>query len=755
MGVGPLLRISLSRAPKHALAYVCLAFVCTSANAQSFTISNGETSNAQQTVGPGGLGLIEALGTLNVVGGIPAITNAGDNITVNNAGLITSLGVLGAGVLIDDNSTVTNSGTIQAAFGIVATGNTNTVFNSGTILATCCGIGLNSNNVVTNTGTIISTGDDAIVVADNNTIFNSGTISGSDDGIEASNNNHITNTGTITTTGDHAIFVVDNNIIVNSGTLTGNDEGIDGGNNNHVTNTGTIIANDDGMNLLSNNTVFNSGSITARDDGIDIGGGSTITNTGTITSTGDDGVDIEGAGTTLINSGTITGFEAGVDSDSANTKVINSGSVINSNGPGQMAYEFSGGAGDHLVFLNSPLTVGRIVFGDDDNDPNDGDADGDTVEFQVAGGRSLDVTFSPLPPNVVHDASIQSTVVDRANNRVIYVDPTGFAANSVWLDSLSRSVFNAVTSANDGSGANSLSNAYFLQTGDASAVSQARPYRAWASGFATASRQMRSGVNGELTALTGGALFGFDADVSAQTRFGLFGGVTHGRMKVENGHQDIDTTGGLLGAYADWTDGDMFGNFILFGGLSEQNSKRDVANNTVAGGIESAKADYAAAFISPALTFGKQLTEFDDGTPLLGSVRLHYSGMWLNGYTESGVTNPVTVNDRTIHRLGARAQLSFPDETIAADGGPVRIDRRAGIDYTFSPQSQNVSGSVVGLPLNFEAEFDNQGPAGFLGFDVTRVLSGGNRVLKAGSEARLASDGSIEFRVGLSFRSFF
>lgn len=839
MGVGPLFFFLLRSKFAPCLCLVLSAVAGTPLHAQSFTITNGQTATTQQTIGPGGFGLIEALGAINFTGGT-AVVSSGDNVNVNNAGSITATtGATHNGVNINNFSTVHNSGTITASqyaiylFGnniivntgtltaataIYADGNGNTVSNFGNIVSQCCGINLLSNNTVTNRGTISSSlGDgisadsgntinnwgtitarvDAINISDNNVVNNLGILNATtEDGIDAGNGNTLVNRGTINA-GEDGIFAVDNNTITNFGSITASRVGILGednnvvtndgnivarfdgiygedGNtiinngtirtlvdngilvedNNTVTNNGTIISVDDGIDAEDGNTIVNNGTINSGDDGIDVDGTSTVTNRGTIVSTGDDGVDIEGSGTVLVNFGSITGFEGGVVVDAAvnGSTIINAGSIINSQGPSQPAFELRGGAGDHLIFQESPLTVGTIIFGVLGGAAN---GTGDTVEFRVAGGRSLDVSFNTLPDNVLHDSSIQSTVVDRTNNRVIYVDPTGFSANTVWLDGLARSIFDAIASANDGSGTNSSTNAYFLQTGDASATSDAQPYRAWASGFTTASRQKRSGVNGDLTGVDGGAVFGFDADISAQTRMGLFGGVSHGRMNVENDHQSITTTGGYLGVYADWTDEEIFANFTLFGGFSEQDSKRDVANNLVVGGIETASASYSGAFISPALTLGRQIAEFSDGTPLLGSVRVHYSGMWLDGYTESGVTNPVTVGDREIHRFGARAQLSFPEDVIAADGGAVRVDRRAGLDYAFSPNSQNVSGSVAGLPLNFEAEFDNKGPAGFVGFDFTRVLEGGDRILKLGSEARVTTDGSVEYRASLTFKSFF
>lgn len=771
---------------------VLTAIAVTNAQAQSFTILDGQTVNVQQTVGPGGTGLIEALGNLNVAAAT-AVTNAGDNVTVNNAGTIVSGNAFGLdgidianssmvfnsgtitaprySIQIIANNTVVNTGTLNALTGIFANGDNNTITNSGIINATCCGINIVNNSMVTNSGTITSTGGDGIAGEDGNTIVNSGTIdanvdalylednntitnSGSlisqtEDGIDVVDNNRITNTGTITAFED-GIFAFDNNIIVNSGTIVArDDEGIDAGDGNTITNSGNIVSNDDGINVLNNNTITNSGTITAQDDGLDVRNNNTITNSGTIRSLGDDGVDIEGTGVTLTNTGSIFGFETAIDSDVSGTTIINSGKLFNSNGPTGIAIEYGGVGVDRLVLLNGSLIVGRIVY--DDGGGND------TVEFRMGTGRSFDYTFEPLPANLIFDTPTENTIVDRANNRVIFVDPTGFSTNSVLFDSISRSIFDTLDGATGGSGETGGSggtgstNSYFLQTGEAASSVDQPAYRAWISGFASASEQPSQGANSESNNRLTGVLLGLDADISSQVRIGLFGGVVDGRTDAQNSRQSTNTVVRYVGAYSNWSNDDYFGSLAVIGGFSQQDSIREVANNLVENGLETASAEYAGFTLSPALTIGRRLLDFDDGRKLLGSVRLRYSGTWFNGYTETGVVNPVTVNDWETHRLGVRAQLSMPQELPVTDGGSLRLDPRLGVEVGRGAGG-DVSATVGGQPLNFGAQYDDEEVAGFLGLDVIRVLPNDAGAFKLGGEVRKVAGGLFELRGQGSFK---
>ena len=54
--------------------------------------------------------------------------------------------------------------------------------------------------------------------------------------------------------------------------------------------------------------------------------------------------------------------------------------------------------------------------------------------------------------------------------------------------------------------------------------------------------------------------------------------------------------------------------------------------------------------------------------PVIASVRVSYAGLFLDGYTETGVANPLTVNDRDVHILNTRAQINVPYNLAGKDG---------------------------------------------------------------------------------------
>ncbi|MEM7635269.1 MAG: autotransporter domain-containing protein, partial [Pseudomonadota bacterium] len=132
------------------------------------------------------------------------------------------------------------------------------------------------------------------------------------------------------------------------------------------------------------------------------------------------------------------------------------------------------------------------------------------------------------------------------------------------------------------------------------------------------------------------------------------------------------------------------------------------------------------------------------------SVRVHYAGMFLDGYTESGVDTPLTVDDRDIHILGGRAQLAAPYEQLGADGAVFRFEGRVGVDAQFNIGDSDVETTVAGLPLNFTATFDDEIVSGFVGGSLARTSEDGSGFFKASTEVHFASDGSYELRGNLN-----
>ena len=291
-------------------------------------------------------------GTITTINGLDGMSSSGQSITNTNNGTIITSGDFGAGIssaagfINTSNSTNINNGSIttngQNSHGIVnGLGSASTNINNGAITTIdeysvgIFGTVFSSNDIITNSGTITTSGYQSpgiYSLGDDATIRNSGVIyttNNNSAGISSHGNNAIiTNTGSITTRGDDSPPPVrisadgiasygDASTITNSGHITTSGPNAYGiysfGNDVSVTNTGTISASGlDSHGLYS--------------EGIN----ASINNTGLISTTGSNsnGIDNTGTISTVNNSGTISGIDYGVDNTGTITTLTNTGSII-------------------------------------------------------------------------------------------------------------------------------------------------------------------------------------------------------------------------------------------------------------------------------------------------------------------------------------------------------------------------------------------------------------------------------------------
>ena len=176
-------------------------------------------------------------------------------------------------------------------------------------------------------------------------------------------------------------------------------------------------------------------------------------------------------------------------------------------------------------------------------------------------------------------------------------------------------------------------------------------------------------------------------------------------------------------------------------------SERRVAN---VGVFDINRADYGGLFVSPALGGGVKLAETGPDHSLWAKARVHYGGLFLDGYQENGSAAPLTVASRDAHLLNLRAQLSAPMEQRGTDGALFRFEGRIGVDADFNLGNTRVNTTVAGTPFNFNAGFDNEIVSGFTGFTLSRTSAEGGSVFQANAELLAASDGSYEARGNLT-----
>jgi hypothetical protein len=230
--------------------------------------SNTAVNNGTISVGDNAMGMaghnnnsLTNAGTIAIGSNASGIFILGNNNTVSNTGAITGAGVgidlLGTGNTASNSGTITLTGT--GSTGIAGNGTGATITNFGTITVGSGSAGTNGQGVF---------------LQDNNTLTNSGTITNAgDSGVGVSvwgNNNTVNNSGAITATGSTGIALGIGGIgdtIVNSGTIKGGANGFSlfslGATGISFTNNGTL---DGSMFFVgSGNTLTNNGLVTITD----------------------------------------------------------------------------------------------------------------------------------------------------------------------------------------------------------------------------------------------------------------------------------------------------------------------------------------------------------------------------------------------------------------------------------------------------------------------------------------------------------
>ncbi|BCM24288.1 autotransporter domain-containing protein [Methyloradius palustris] len=324
------------------------AFVVASEGAKA----KGKPSSTRKAI------TVAVVGALGALAGMPALAasscpGGGSLVTISTAE--TSTCQLNAG----DSLTVTNAGSITSTF-------------NGILVQSVAGVGSisNSGSISGNNNGILLMAQSTI--AGNITNNTGGTISGGTDGIQlslTSVSGSIINSGSIAATvgGRSAIYVGDSTV---SGSITNNTGGtISGGNEgvwlNHatvsggITNSGSISGVNHGIISFSGSEA---GSITNNTNGA-ISGGNTgislshstvsgsISNSGSISGTGQSGIWINGSTLgSIINSGNVSGGNVGFGIAGSTISGItnNAGASIS-------------GAGSHGIFLSQSIVSGGIL----------------------------------------------------------------------------------------------------------------------------------------------------------------------------------------------------------------------------------------------------------------------------------------------------------------------------------------------------------------------------------------------------------
>jgi len=700
----------------------------------------GAITNTGSITGTAGDGIQIVVGG-SVLGGIDnsgTIAAGGDGIALDStgtvAGGIVNSGTITAGsdgIRVDDSSDVTG--------GIV---------NSGTITAGDDGIRVDDRSDITggivNSGTIVA-GSNGIFLSDSSTvtggISNSGTITAGSDGIFVSASSTVTggisNSGTIIA-GDTGIFV-DTTVtitgaIINSGTIIAGDNGIKVDTDSVVTegilNSGTITAVGHGILLetlpVFAGSVINSGIITAGSDGIRVdtlsvvSGG--IVNGGTIFA-GDVGIKVTDFSTVsggINNSGTINGSTGiFIETGSTVSSVTNSGTII---GRGGTAIDFDGNDDSRLVLnpgsrIQGVIAFGggvrnQVVIGDGPNSNAVYSYTGSLASLEVQGGavalRNSDTiaVISHSGFDAVKETSVNTSInIGRVlSSRLITARLNDSSPSKVQLAASSSTMNDADASWKWG-------------------FKEKKP-SFWIEGFgAYQERSSHKSVEANVTR-TAGAVSGIDLPLDGNKRAGFFVGGLGGTTRIGNTvtTHEIDATGGFGGGYYSLDRGAYFVDLTLTAGFIENESDRRVF---ATGGEEIARASFDNLFITPSVTVGTELNFI----PVIVSGTLRYTGQWVDGYTETGLTAAnLTVDDRFLSTVSSRVQIETASRGGSVGKGTLRVNGRAGLEGNVNVNDENVTVTALGQSVSFDTDGRDYNLDAFLGINVTYDFKGSAKI---------------------------
>ncbi|MCB1478941.1 MAG: autotransporter domain-containing protein [Rhodobiaceae bacterium] len=529
----------------------------------------------------------------------------------------------------------------------------------------------------------------------------------------------LTNSGTVTGS-NWGVFASTIESLVNSGTISGSGigDGVSAGIITSLVNSGTISSARNGVASSGNITsLINSGTISGADNGVfALGTLTSLVNTGTITG-GYAGINGSNSGVIgrLENSGTITGL-FGIFTSSPLTTLVNSGTITGTSGVA--IFDSSAPADHELTLLAGSNIQGNILFSEG------------TLSLNVGNGLSISNTFLGTPP-VIGSTGGQPFVQSASGLEVVVVDPTTLVAADEQLADLSSGISGVIGSrigqqrSLSGFAAyqqveradSAMMLAYEGEGDDADALRerlrQQIRRQVWVEGFGSYRDQGANGNAAGSQQVIGGVVAGIDGTVSDNLSLGFFGGGAWGQVENDPGAQKTDSESFYGGIYAATSGWGLDWDFVLTAGQTSYDRERQVANNLVVGGIETATADEDGWFIIPELTVtGEMAAPMLPGGKIEPFVTLRYAGLFLDGFSETGVTNPLTVGSRELHQGTVRLGMHLP-RTVKVDGGVLTTRATFGIEGRTNFGDDVLTGTLLGQGIAFTAG-DDEVLAGFL-----------------------------------------
>jgi uncharacterized protein with beta-barrel porin domain len=515
----------------------------------------------------------------------------------------------------------------------------------------------------------------------------------------------VNNLGTISGVGAGSIGIssLEGVTVVNSGTITGQSFGIFsaqvGNNLSLITNFRTISAGENGVGIDAGPLkLFNSGTITAP--GLQLGFG--------VIARGD---------ATVVNSGTISGGLTGIRFAGLLNNLVNSGTIASLGGVGGKAIEFVTGSADTLTLLPGSKIIGAIDMG----------GGNDVVNFRSGAGVAQLVTLENFTGTI--NTSGPGLVFHNAT-QIATLDPTAFALADRSLLDFTGGISALVQGRLAGADANGWPSAGALAVryapddrkliGKAPPAASAAPYVVWTEGFGGTRTQKPTDELLRATSTAWGGVIGVDRQVRNDLLLGAFVGGGTSRLAVDQGSQRIDTdhvVGGVYGRF-DWVS--QFFDFKLQAGGNDNRSTRQVFSNLAPNGLENASAHSGGWFISPELGYGLRYG-LGSGYTLTPMARVRYVAGVLDGYSETGSGQGLSVGRRTLQNVEERGEIELARTSQFGLTDTIRTYMHGGVIALQRVGDTTVNTTLIGQSFNFATPGKDSatGAVAGAGFDLT------------------------------------
>lgn len=327
----------------------------------------------------------------------------------------------------------------------------------------------------------------------------------------------------------------------------------------------------------------------------------------------------------------------------------------------------------------------------------------------------LDPTSFAIADKNIADFShtISSMVTSRLNNPAPMSGgstPIGFAPSGNVAVDMARDAFAGISSLNYASTDRVLFSNPNVTAADGTSV--------WAQGFVGQRIQEADAPSLRSVNNFYGGMMGFDKTFRPGLRLGALLGAGTIKSTIDRNSGDTASDivfGGLYGRYAM---NRSFVDFALLGGHSSNDLRRNMANNLVPGGMETAVASYNGWFISPEIAYGVKMPVGTNLT-LTPTARVRYLAAGFGGYQEIGSTTNLTVASRTSHNFEERGEVTLTHTSDPNPAQRMQISGTLGLLAYQRAGDTTVNTILLGQNLPFATPGKNDvfGGYGGVGFD--------------------------------------